>query len=168
MTNNFNLTELMEKRVRSRFSQKTMFITIKSYEDIILTMQIMFGLENNNNSSLTKEEKDGQKLLKDFFQVLIRNELFIQLIISQVNKGFSVKQILTKIKYILACLLFEIQKSISKTVTYEDIQKILNTNLTLIKEEEYFGSYSLLLKSKSYLLIYRLRKDSYSTIDNFD
>jgi len=154
MTNNFNLTELMEKRVRSRFSQKTMFITIKSYEDIIISLQIMFGVDTNN-MNLSGKDIENNKLLRDFFQVLIRNEHFINFIMNQINKGFSVKQILTKIKLVLANLLFEVVNTNKqqKLISYEAIQEVLKGNLKAIKEEDYYGSYALLLKSKLFIIV---------------
>ena len=152
MTNNFNLTELMEKRVRSRFSQKTMFITIKNLDGILLTLQNMFIDNLNKNSSmLPKDNKEDYiQILNDFYSVLLRNELFVQMIISQINKGFSVKQILTKIKLVLANFLFELNRYNEEKVNFKTVQELINKDLNLMKEEEFNGSYSLLLRSKYY------------------
>jgi len=142
----------MEKRVRSRFSQKTMFITIKNLDGILLTLQNMFIDNLNKNSSmLPKDNKEDYiQILNDFYSVLLRNELFVQMIISQINKGFSVKQILTKIKLVLANFLFELNRYNEEKVNFKTVQELINKDLNLMKEEEFNGSYSLLLRSKYY------------------
>lgn len=129
-----------------------MFITIKNLDGILLTLQNMFIDNLNKNSSmLPKDNKEDYiQILNDFYSVLLRNELFVQMIISQINKGFSVKQILTKIKLVLANFLFELNRYNEEKVNFKTVQELINKDLNLMKEEEFNGSYSLLLRSKYY------------------
>lgn len=149
MTNNFNLMDLMEKRIRSRFSQKTIYINIESFENLIFGIEKLFGVDDN---SLT----NNSKFL--FFDFLISNEDFIKAFKKYFDMGMGVKEILTKVKYILAVINLEISKEKTKEIfTFEEkLKKMINNCVEKYLKEDSNGSYYTLLKSINNLYKYML------------
>ena len=107
LTNHYNLMDSMEKRVRSRFSQKTKNFSIKNSNKIFSGIQYYF----TQNNIITKYE---QTIF--FYNCLISNEnsLFIILIDRYVKLGYNVIYILTKIKYIISLFNLKLKEYIKK------------------------------------------------------
>jgi hypothetical protein len=80
-TSHYNLTDLMEKRNRSRFSQKTIYPNIKSYEkiyDTIAYIFMKFPFQNvNSNINLTTRNS-----MNNFSKLIFEIEDFVKLIYS--------------------------------------------------------------------------------------
>jgi hypothetical protein len=163
-TFNFNLMDLMEKRIRSRFSQKTIYINIEDHEQIINSLQKHVNqlvVKDNNQIKLNKNT-----ITSFFDECILKNSVFVDLIQKLVNLGLGIKEIITKIRYLIMNILIEI-KTISEDKDDENInynfvnkekknvfspkEKLENTIVKVIKqyvEEETRGSYFNLLKSK--------------------
>ncbi len=159
MTSNFNLTDMMEKRIRSRFSQKTIFIRIPDGNSIIGILEDIFY---NTSKSIDIESKSS---LQIFYKILLTtNKLeeeeknskdklnfnLILLIQKYVNLGISIKEIITKLKYILTMILMNIKKIQDKDVFNfsTKIKEIVDVVITEYVTEENNGSYFNLLKSE--------------------
>lgn len=164
MTSNFNLMDLMEKRIRSRFSQKTIFIRIQDESIIVKVFQEFF---NNYINSIHLESKTS---LQNFFITFLStnkindsinnipvksdklNFNIIVLIQKYIFLGSSIKEIITKLKYILTMIMMNInkiqekEKDIFNNSTY--LVEIIDSVITEYVTDEMNGSYFNLLKSK--------------------
>jgi hypothetical protein len=164
MTSNFNLTDLMEKRIRSRFSQKTIFVRI---QDEFIIVEILQDFFNNYTKSIDIESKTS---LQIFFKTLLTtnkidesdrdkgatsdklNFNLILLIQKYIYLGSSIKEIITKLKYILTMIMMNINKIQDKdrdVFNFSNIlAEIIDAVITEYVTEEMNGSYFNLLKSK--------------------
>ena len=104
-TYNYNLMDQMEKRIRSRASQKTMYINIDNFQNVINALEKAFhkNIFNNNDKdeNLNNEEiKEYEKCGRDFYDCLINeeNEDYIFYLEKLVKLGTSIDGILTKIQ----------------------------------------------------------------------
>jgi hypothetical protein len=104
-TYNYNLMDQMEKRIRSRASQKTMYINIDNFQNVINALEKAFhkNIFNNNDKdeNLNNEEiKEYEKCGRDFYDCLIHeeNEDYIFYLEKLVKLGTSIDGILTKIQ----------------------------------------------------------------------
>ena len=104
-TYNYNLMDQMEKRIRSRASQKTMYINIENFNNVINALEKAFhkNIFNNNDKdeNLNNEEiKEYEKCGRDFYDCLINeeNEDYIFYLEKLVKLGTSIDGILTKIQ----------------------------------------------------------------------
>ena len=104
-TYNYNLMDQMEKRIRSRSTQKTMYINIEDYEKVLNALEKAFhkNIFNNNDKdeNLNNEEiKEYEKCGRDFYDCLIHeeNEDYIFYLEKLVKLGTSIDGILTKIQ----------------------------------------------------------------------
>ncbi len=149
LTNHYNLMDSMEKRVRSRFSQKTKNFSIKNSNKIFSGIQYYF----TQNNIITNYE---QTIF--FYNCLISNEnsLFIILIDRYVKLGFNVIYILTKIKYIISLFNLKLKEyikqcnendynlfTINKEKIFEFLTEIINEIYIFDEQGSY---YNLLLK----------------------
>lgn len=152
-TNNYNLIDLMEKRIRSRFSQKTVFITVPKIDDVILGIQQLI----KGNPLAMNTKKDAPKTALDqFYECLIGMETanFVLLIHRYINLGCSIKDILTKIKYVLSMVNQDLnsyfmttEKKIDETISKEKVISIINKVLNEIIDKEEKGSYFIFLRN---------------------
>ena len=152
-TNNYNLIDLMEKRIRSRFSQKTVFITVPTIE------AVFFGIEKliKCNPLAINTRRDAPKTALDkFHECLIGMETanFVLLINKYISLGCSIKEILTKIKYVLSMVHKDLnsyfmttEKKVDETISNDKVISIINTALDEIIDKEEKGSYSILLRN---------------------
>ena len=149
-TSNYNLTDLMEKRIRSRFSQKTICPNIKKFDNIMLVIEQLFTnfpfqFSNNilNNSFFP--------IIKEFHDILIQTELFIPLIYKYFSLGNGIVEILLKIKYIITMIDmsfndYMLKKEKGDEILRSELVEILNNVLKEIEINEEKGSYYSLLK----------------------
>ena len=150
-TSHYNLTDLMEKRNRSRFSQKTIYPNIKSYQKIYDTIEYIFmdfPFENiNSNVNLTTRNS-----MKIFSQLLFRIDNFVKLIYKYYKNGNSIIEILLQIKYIITMIDSSLNDYMQKKKTRGDdiltsqLIEILDKILKDIISDEEKGSYYNLLK----------------------
>lgn len=149
-TSNYNLIDLMEKRNRSRFSHKTIHITIPSIDKVINGLEKSFVKSEDATRNKTPVEV--------FFSLLIsdKTESFLMLIHKYIDLGMSIYEILTRIKKILAMIVYHIENKMKKNVfiSIDAIENIINAVTFEVKEEETQGSYFTLLKS-NYCLTFR-------------
>jgi hypothetical protein len=127
MTNAFNLIDLMEKRVRSRFSNKIFQVTITKKLDILGTLGLILNTEWYKDYDKEEEIKKHLKTKEDtetkfkmndtvndamsaFKLIIFENKEFNEQIYHYFNLGLSGASILSKIKFILTNILFEIKK----------------------------------------------------------
>lgn len=152
-TNNYNLIDLMEKRIRSRFSQKTEFITVTTINDVILGIE---KLIKGNPLAVNIKKDAPQTALDKFYYCLISEDTpdFILLINKYISLGCSIVEILTKIKYILAMVHTELttyfattEKRVDEVIEREKVIQIINNILTEINDRENKGSYYTLLRN---------------------
>jgi hypothetical protein len=149
LTANYNLMDMMEKRNRSRFSQKTISINI---EDSIGTLRGIIKLFKNVADDLSYESKHPINLvLSSMTQENFPS--FFSIFKKYIDIGLGIKEIITKIKLIFTLISIEMNK-------LED-DDIIPLNLVIIiiqgvinkfEEEEKMGSYINLLKSKLLLI----------------
>jgi hypothetical protein len=165
-TYNYNLMDQMEKRIRSRSSQKTMYINIENYKNVINGLEKCFNKkyfldknegvndeENNEINSINNEEKDTDTIGKKFFECLIHEETgdYVNYLKKLVKMGTSIEGILTKIQHHLLLIQIEIGnfhkiKDTNK-LNKEDLIKIIQKITRDITENERRGyTYNMLLK----------------------
>ena len=124
-TYNYNLMDQMEKRIRSRSSQKTMYINIDDYKKVINALEKAFTknsfldkeLNSDDESSINNEIKSVEENYSDnigrnFYECLINEENgeYIYYLEKMVNMGMSIEAILTKIQHHLLLIQIEIDK----------------------------------------------------------
>jgi hypothetical protein len=171
-TANFNLMEMMEKRIRSRFSQKTIFISIDNYECLFKALDKIFRYSNATNSANNinskKSKKDVVKIslkpdIKEiFYDELLQTELFVKMLTKYIDMGLSIKEIITKIKYILCLISIELSKANNVDLGIDNnLGKLIYKVMNDFYNEENKDSYLNLLKSKVILTI-RLPENSYN------
>ena len=96
-TYNYNLMDQMEKRIRSRSSQKTMYINIDDFQSVLNAVEKSFKNTIFNND---EQNKDFEKCGKFFYDCLINEESedYIFYLEKLVKLGTSIDGILTKIQ----------------------------------------------------------------------
>ena len=124
-TYNYNLMDQMEKRIRSRSSQKTMYINIEDYQKVLNALEKAFTKNsfldkdtysndesNNNNEIKSIEENYSDSIGKNFYDCLINEENgeYIYYLQKMVKMGMSIEAILTKIQHHLLLIQIEIEK----------------------------------------------------------
>jgi len=153
MTSNFNLTDLMEKRIRSRFSQKTIFIKISDRFSILSPLENIFSSKTkvslqifyNIFLSLNQKENGNDGDLK--YNILI-------IIDKYVNLGMNIKEIIVRLKYIISMILMKLTNYNNiEQENMDTLRKIMNDVIREYIDTELTGSYYNLLKSKNFIYI---------------
>ena len=156
MTNNYNLTDMMEKRVRSRFNHNMINVYIKE-EDHIYDMI---------NAAIVTKEDTLYSELNIFRLVLLDNKDFNQKIDLFYEIGLSGVDLIVRIKYILASILLELKKRISIfkikwgkkddlliiPISYEEIKIIVDIKIKNYIKTLEVSSEELLIKGNFFLL----------------
>lgn len=123
-TYNYNLMDQMEKRIRSRSSQKTMYINIDDYQKVINALEKAFTKnslldndansvdESNNNDIKSVDENYNDNIGRSFYECLINeeNDEYVFYLQKMVKMGMSIEAILTKIQHHLLLIQIEIDK----------------------------------------------------------
>ena len=148
---------MMEKRNRSRFSQKTNFIRIKDSKSLIEPLCDHFLTLSDNQNNFDEYSKNSFHIfLETLFCIDCRekssfeiNGNFILFIENLINLGKSFKEILTKIKYIMAMLTMNIDQyeDGGQIITKNILSKIIKNFIVEFESEETDGSYLNLLKT---------------------
>ena len=146
-TSHYNLIDLMEKRIRSRFSQKTVYITVPRLERVFLGFEVIFRLSAGSFDSLGIASS-----LEMFRDCLISDEFpdFVLLIQKYIHNGCSIVEILTKFKYVLTLILAELKaqnENGSAFVTRDDVMQVIAGVVNEVISSEDQGSYYHLLKN---------------------
>ena len=150
-TSHYNLTDLMEKRNRSRFSQKTIYPNIKSPDKIYSTIEqifINFPFLNINS----KVYYNTMNSMKTFSNLIFEREDFVILLYKYYINGDSIIEILLKVKYIITMIDISLtdymnhKNSEGDEILISELIEILNKILKDIKLNEERGSYYNLLK----------------------
>lgn len=136
-TFNFNLMDMMEKRIRSRFSQKTIFITIDDNSRFVSAIENILTRFNGLY--------DVKDKIFDFYPLLEAlisdyNEKFVLTIYKYMDMGVSFKEIITKFRYILTLVVLGLNKNNELKETIHDV-------LVEFEKEENSDSYLNLLRS---------------------
>ncbi len=115
-TSNYDLTTLMEKRIRSRFSQKTFFLDLLNKNDIETTLQYLFCYENES-SLITRNI---------ILYEVIKNTKFFNFYIEKCN-DFSVpiKEFFFHFRIFVSNLLREISKKTSDKISLSEIESLV-------------------------------------------
>ena len=107
-TYNYNLMDQMEKRIRSRSSQKTMYINIEDYQKVLNALEKAFTKNSfldkdtysndessNNNEIKSIEENYSDSIGKNFYDCLINEENgeYIYYLQKMVKMGMSIEVI---------------------------------------------------------------------------
>jgi len=147
LTANFNLMDMMEKRNRSRFSQKTICVTINDFYDLVRGVEKVIEYVSLELAPKSKTSLDI------FYSYLLEDSFpdFLLLIMKYVDMGLGIKEILTKIKLIFTLILIELNKVDEDTlfILKEDLKIVIHEVVRKYEEEEKLGSYFTLLKSKN-------------------
>ena len=134
MSETYNLSELMEKRVKSRFSHKLFNVNIEKLEELYNSIGIIFDKERLNNDELIDvnealvkkildEEKEGKTTqisnsepsesdLDAIRVALFNNKQFVKKIEYYFHIGISGVDFLSRLKFLLSQILFEFKKRI--------------------------------------------------------
>lgn len=156
MTTVFNLVDMMEKRVRSRFIHSAIYLEIKDTEDIYTTLS-----KNILDLAETDDVIDKKSLkysIAQFRKILFHNTNLMIMLRRAFNSGLSASEILIKIKLLLSNIHFELEeleevaKAESKIVLSSEVQSIADQVINSMYEEEKLGGDYLLLKGKSYFI----------------
>lgn len=166
-TANYNLVDQMEKRIRSRFSQKTIYITIPDLESVINGVEKLF-----TKNKITKDSLEIPTSMDLFFRCLVNEKVgrFIILLQKYIHLGYSIIEILTKIKYIITLTLNDLDSYLkeykdSNLIEQEKVIDIINGIINDIIEDEDKGSYYNLLKNFPKLHITLLLCLCHCTVD---
>ena len=163
-TYNYNLMDQMEKRIRSRASQKTMYINIDNFQNVINALEKAFhkNIFNNNDKdeNLNNEEiKEYEKCGRDFYDCLINeeNEDYIFYLEKLVKLGTSIDGILTKIQNHLLMTKIEIdnyqRQHKTDVINKKDLTGIIIKLTKKIVENEKKGyTLNMLLKCSKFQL----------------
>ena len=150
-TSHYNLTDLMEKRNRSRFSQKTIYPNIKSYEKLfIMIEQILTNFPFQNFDS--KVNSTSINSMTNFSKLLFQREDFTKLILKYYKNGNSIIEIILLIKYIIIMIDSALndyminKESEGDEILISHLIEILDKILKDINLNEEKGSYYNLLK----------------------
>ena len=171
-TYNYNLMDQMEKRIRSRSSQKTMYINIAKFEDVLNGLEKAFDKKfpDGNKEEEEKEEDNKDNEDENNFEEDILDEnindignKFRNCLISEENgdyiiylqklvqMGMSIDSILTKIQHHLLLIQIEVGKfqkanQTNKITSEELINIINNVTKSIISKERSGYTYNMLLK----------------------
>ena len=120
-TSNYNLTSLMEKRIRSRFSQKTFFLDLISRNDIDNTLKLLIAYDEDNNQNYRNV------LLYELFH---KNEMVEDYIEKSFSFGVSIKEIFFILKVFFSNVLQKITRKerINESIESSKLQKIFSEN----------------------------------------
>ena len=137
-TYNFNLMDQMDKRINSRYSHKTIYISIENFGWVINAIEKTFEKSASfcNKNNLSEEQiKLIDTYGKLFFKCLINEKMdsYIFYLQKMVNLGLSIEEILNKIKYhlILCKMEIEIFEKETKSETINSVTLIeIISNLT--------------------------------------
>ena len=91
----------MDKRVRSRFSQKIIFIQVNSFKNFVDALQSFY---------MRKTILDLEtSCVRNFIEILVKNDEFRAYFERIFNLNFSVQEIFIKLKLLLANILYNLQ-----------------------------------------------------------
>ena len=166
-TNNYNLMDYMEKRINSRYSHKTIYISIENYIEVVnaieKTLEKKIENEKSPNNSINIYEDDVkvyEKCGKLFFSCLIneKNEDFIFYLEKMVKLGMSLEGILNRIKQHILLVKVEIEnykneKNIESIDKPTLIEIISNLTKKVIEEEKRGIILNMLLKCSKFQLM---------------
>ena len=169
-TYNYNLMDQMEKRIRSRSSQKTMYINIENFESVINALEKAFlkkssvdkdsdneNEENNDTENNISSDKNSIEDIDDigdkFFHCLINedNYGYVNYLQKLVKMGMSIDGILTKIQHHLLLTQLELGRFQNNTKTNkiqsEDLIEIIkNVTESIVAKERSGYTYNMLVK----------------------
>ena len=170
-TYNYNLMDYMEKRINSRYSHKTIFISIENYIDVVNAIEKTLEKKienekspNNNINKINNLYEDNIKVYekcgKLFFSCLIneKNEDFIFYLEKMVKLGMSLEGILNRIKQHILLIKIEIEnykneKNIENIDKLSLIEIISNLTKKVIEEEKRGIILNMLLKCSKFQLM---------------
>ena len=155
-TYNYNLMDQMEKRIRSRSSQKTMYINIDDFQSVLNAVEKSF---RNNIFNEDEEHKDFKKCGKYFYDCLVNEESedYIFYLEKLVKLGTSIDGILTKIQNHLLMVKIKIdnyEKNYKNDfINKNDLREIIIKATKKIVEDEKRGyTLNMLLKCSKFQL----------------
>ena len=113
----FNLTDLMEKRIRSRFSQKTFYLDLINIEDIGIYLQLLIQNGKLNDLNLA------------FFENLTKNENFINYIEKCFQLGVSIRELFFNLKLLFSNITIALKKDEKQTIVSDELKSIIDSNV---------------------------------------
>ena len=113
-TNHYNLTSLMEKRIRSRFSQKTFFLDLINKKDLYDTLHCMISPEENNEK------------MQFFLEILWRNKNFNLYLIKVYDIGITIRELFFNFKVFFSNIMRFIEKESNDIVKTEEIEQFID------------------------------------------
>jgi hypothetical protein len=185
ITANFNIMDMMEKRVRSRFSQKTIYLTLPDEEEFFYFLEDLFYSYANKNAVPIKKVNENpflakindpidikelskaknffknKDILKIFYKKIVNiNANFKEIFTNKINMGAGIKDIITQIKYLFTIFIVKFKTHLVKEpkeyTDENEIRYIFDLTVNQYRSEN-DSSYKNLLKSKIiYLFIYLL------------
>lgn len=117
MTNHYNLTDLMEKRLRSRFNNNLINLQVEEKFDllnlfhIILTNNVINEMQSIN-TYFDKKKQNDTFCMNVFSNIIFDNSEFRDKINYYFDCGFSVMDIINRIKYLFCQINLELQKRV--------------------------------------------------------
>ncbi len=166
-TYNYNLMDQMEKRIRSRSTQKTMYINIEDYEKVLNAVEKAFQKnifnndENNKDKDRYSEEEiqEFQNIGQNFYECLLTEESddYIFYLEKLVKLGTSIDGILTKIQNHLLMIKIEVdnyqKEKNTDVINKKDLSQIIIKLTRKIVENEKRGyTLNMLLKCSKFQL----------------
>jgi hypothetical protein len=166
-TYNYNLMDQMEKRIRSRSTQKTMYINIEDYEKVLNALEKafhknIFNNEENDNNKDRYNEEEIQELKvigQKFYDCLINEESddYVFYLEKLVKLGTSIDGILTKIQNHLLMIKIEVdnyqKEKNTDVISKKDLSQIIIKLTKKIVENEKRGyTLNMLLKCSKFQL----------------
>ena len=167
-TYNYNLMDQMEKRIRSRSSQKTMYINIEDCEKVLNAVEKAFHKNIFNNEQNTDNNKDKynqeeiqefEKCGEEFYDCLINEESddYLFYLEKLVKLGTSIDGILTKIQNHLLMIKIEVdnyqkEKKVDFINKKDLSQIIIKLTKKIVENEKRGYTLNMLLKCSKFQL----------------
>ena len=166
-TYNYNLMDQMEKRIRSRSTQKTMYINIEDYEKVLNALEKAFhknifnNEENDNNKDRYSEEEiqEFQVIGPKFYDCLINEESddYVFYLEKLVKLGTSIDGILTKIQNHLLMIKIEVdnyqKENDTDVISKKELsQIIIKVTKKIVDNEKRGYTLNMLLKCSKFQL----------------
>ncbi len=132
-TQYFNIMELMEKRIRSRFMQRSIEMTTPNLDQILAAVELVAKEKQEKKQS--KVVKNSYSSVEIFFNILVENKKFLKLFKRYHEIGHNVTEIISQIRLFLSNFHFQLTNFHKLFLESEVIHDITDSLVSDINED---------------------------------
>jgi chromosomal replication initiation ATPase DnaA len=127
-TSYFNIMDMMEKRIRSRFIQRSLEMGTPNLEIILSAIENRLTENELTSKKSRKILQNSSCSFETFFQVLSQNLKFLGFFKHYYSTGHNVTDILTRVKYIICEINYLLIEDYSTKIflNYEEINLVID------------------------------------------